>query len=869
MAGRSTAAKAGIVSTSSALLPFHPKNELEIQWHQAYSRAYDLDRQRRFVEAADAFEASLPLARNAKCLSCELRTQSNLGGDRLAARQYRQAHAAFLAARRLAEQIGDQHMVGVLSLNLSNLYLHRFALAEAIAAAEVALDSLDDASQPWLRPKVLLQKARLIARQGDIVGATRIYRTVIAEASQRGDPTTEALAWDHLGLEYWRRSDLLLADQSLSEAFRLRTIHRDAALAASYLSLALLRNLQGDYASALHLADRAREEWLRRPTILSLWQVRLARGRALAGLHRDLEALAEIDTALDQIRLEGAELLLADSLRIAYGAGTHEVYAARIELGTEIALARGNRALLEESFRLAEEARAQSLRQSTGDTPSVPGHFFFGHAEAIDQLQRAQVELMRTNSNAARRALEHARRRLTEINAAAGLAARHAASAASGRAPSPSPHAISAASRHAASPPPHAASAASRRTASASPHAASAASRYAASPVTEPRPSGSVSERPPTEPRPSGSVFSQRFLSNDEALFSFYLGVERSYVWVVTRESFQACRLPPRARVAAAAADFTALVRSRDPAAARHAQQLYRMLFAEAGARVESKRRWLLSLDTELFDVPFAALLPSPGVYLVERHALELIPGGWALAPSGRNPWNSGMVALGDPVYNTADPRWAGVSSVAASLQLPRLIASAREIRACAREWNSGNRTPQETASLLEGRAATWDRLRAEIEQRRPAAIHVAAHFVGSPDDPRQVVMAFAINDRGESQYAGPEVITAFRHASRLVVLSGCGSGDGPTRAGEGRLGIARAWLVGGAQTVMATYWPTNDDAGQLIQEFYSLWRRTDGATSYSRPGDALQKAQIEMIRTGSWKAEPNYWASYFVITKN
>jgi CHAT domain-containing protein len=97
--------------------------------------------------------------------------------------------------------------------------------------------------------------------------------------------------------------------------------------------------------------------------------------------------------------------------------------------------------------------------------------------------------------------------------------------------------------------------------------------------------------------------------------------------------------------------------------------------------------------------------------------------------------------------------------------------------------------------------------------------------------------------------------------------MSGCGSGNGRTLTGEGRVGLARAWLLGGAQSVIATYWPTLDDPGAFIESFYRFWREPAGPASAVRPGDALRKAQIDMIRSRSWRSEPRHWASHFLIT--
>ena len=102
-----------------------------------------------------------------------------------------------------------------------------------------------------------------------------------------------------------------------------------------------------------------------------------------------------------------------------------------------------------------------------------------------------------------------------------------------------------------------------------------------------------------------------------------------------------------------------------------------------------------------------------------------------------------------------------------------------------------------------------------------------------------------------------------------LVVLSGCSSA-GEALPAEGLMGLTRAWLAGGARAVIATQWPTPDDSGELFRSFYGALRALPGSGSYAvRAALALQQAQREMLRSGSWRSDPRYWAAYFVLGKD
>jgi CHAT domain-containing protein len=81
--------------------------------------------------------------------------------------------------------------------------------------------------------------------------------------------------------------------------------------------------------------------------------------------------------------------------------------------------------------------------------------------------------------------------------------------------------------------------------------------------------------------------------------------------------------------------------------------------------------------------------------------------------------------------------------------------------------------------------------------------------------------------------------------AARLVVLSACETGLGPSAGGEGLLSLQRAFQVAGAQTTLASLWRVDDAATQaLMIEFYGqYWREGRGRL------DALRQAQLAMLR--------------------
>jgi hypothetical protein len=77
---------------------------------------------------------------------------------------------------------------------------------------------------------------------------------------------------------------------------------------------------------------------------------------------------------------------------------------------------------------------------------------------------------------------------------------------------------------------------------------------------------------------------------------------------------------------------------------------------------------WRISPADELLQMPFAALVPSEtsgrsATYLAELHSVTLIPGAMSLGSPATVPGEGRFLAVGDPIYNVADPRWQSAQS--------------------------------------------------------------------------------------------------------------------------------------------------------------------------------------------------------------
>jgi hypothetical protein len=483
------------------------------------------------------------------------------------------------------------------------------------------------------------------------------------------------------------------------------------------------------------------------------------------------------------------------------------VHSALVEAGNRLYLETREPALIRETFEAVEENRASSLRAvfSRGrraDPSMLPPAYW----ETLTRLQRAEVQALRAGDAGSREAVAGVRAELVRMELALG-------------------------------------------------------------PAVAPLPS-SLLER------------SRQALDDDSVLLSFQLGDRISWLWALDRRGLALYALPARAEVESQSQAAAQAIREDAGPGGDAPARLWRTLFGQLATRFQRKTRWLVALDRGStlmdsqnrftagglpFEAPLAALEDSsrqPPAYLAERHAIEIIPGAgyWLEAGSRtREPPAPLFVGVGDPIYNTADPRLPPLPPGARpaskpTLMLPRLVGSGAELDACARSW-SGERV------LLTGAAASRAGL-AEQLRRNPAVVHLATHVLESSERPSYGLIALSLTPRRESELLPPYEIAGWRTNAGLVVLSGCHSAGGAQLPGTGLLGLTRAWLMAGARSVIGSNWDTPDESGAL---FGALYRNLSGERGNS-PAAALRAAQLEMIRSRGWRARPSYWGAYFVV---
>jgi len=296
--------------------------------------------------------------------------------------------------------------------------------------------------------------------------------------------------------------------------------------------------------------------------------------------------------------------------------------------------------------------------------------------------------------------------------------------------------------------------------------------------------------------------------------------------------------------------------------------------------------------DGALQLINLAALPTGPSGYLVESGpVLHLLSAERDLAAPPVPSRTGELLAVGNPAFSaTHSPAPALVSNRSlfrgdrsgcpdfAQLDFPDLPGSALEAQAIVRIWRAQG---MEATSLI-GAHATESALKELVEGKR--VIHLATHGFFLPEscggaaalmENPLLRSGLALAGANRRASAGPNeddgILTAEEVASLnlegvdWVVLSGCDTGLGEIQAGEGVLGLRRAFRIAGAQTLITSLWAVgDDDARDWMTSLYRARFVDNQSTAAAVRRTSL--GQLRARRAAGKSTHPFYWAGFIAV---
>ena len=303
---------------------------------------------------------------------------------------------------------------------------------------------------------------------------------------------------------------------------------------------------------------------------------------------------------------------------------------------------------------------------------------------------------------------------------------------------------------------------------------------------------------------------------------------------------------------------------------------------------LEGSRQVLIVPDGELGLVNFAALPTSNDQFLVENGPLihYLSTERELVQASGQQYAGKGFLALGNPVIGSRQTS-ANIPALCVAGGpggLKSLPGAELEVRRLASLWEQS----QEGSTVLTGSAASEATFRTQAPGRR--IVHLATHGyvldsicadvtntrgIGgvaplsyetlSPLSLAGIVLSATTGSRDPASdgiVTAEDISTINLEGVEWAVLSACDTGSGTVQAGEGVLGLRRAFKVAGVGTVVMSLWSVDDDSTrQWMRNLYTARLQENQPTA-----EAVRTASrrfLEQQRRSGQSTHPFYWAAF------
>nr|MBA2391085.1 CHAT domain-containing protein [Geodermatophilaceae bacterium] len=337
----------------------------------------------------------------------------------------------------------------------------------------------------------------------------------------------------------------------------------------------------------------------------------------------------------------------------------------------------------------------------------------------------------------------------------------------------------------------------------------------------------------------------QPYLAADTLLIEYFIARGELVVFLVTRGSIEARRLPGVLPAVQQASRLLWLNFRAMPARLRRnsaaallpnarglLQQLHTLLVTPLADALSAYPRLLIVPHGSLHYLPFHAFHDGEH-YLLEQHEIGYLPGASFLRYTQEaQPNASGLAAFGH----------------SRGRLLPHALHEATTVAALM----GGDAFLEEEASLAQVRRAAAN----------CRVLHLATHGDFRPDNPLFSGLALA-----DGWLTTLEIFSLRINAS-LVTLSACQTGRNVVAGGDELLGLMRAFLYAGAVSLVLSLWPVEDLAtARLMQSFYR------NLAAGAHKGAALRDAQLQFVRGQSGvedvtelHAHPYFWAPFLLI---
>jgi CHAT domain-containing protein len=344
-------------------------------------------------------------------------------------------------------------------------------------------------------------------------------------------------------------------------------------------------------------------------------------------------------------------------------------------------------------------------------------------------------------------------------------------------------------------------------------------------------------------------------LRSNEVLLAYKVNPGKTYLWIVEKDKkTSAIEIAvSREELSRRVGEFRVFLENPGSLEAYEPEKghaLGRLLLGEALSRIDPAKNIIITPDGVLNILPFEALTvgktPNEVQYLGKKYNISYYPSASVMATMRRfkeSPkLSTPLFALGDPVYDDSDLRYSPKKSenialaaadktpglnlrsavIKSGFSLPRLPETRDEVLSIGELFGYKTNDPN---IKLDMDAAKSELLKSNLGNYR--FIHFATHGILSGDIPYIMEPAIVLTQPGnrnpEDGFLKMSEILELKLNADIVVLSACKTALGKEIAGEGVVGLSRAFMLAGSKSVIVSLWSVESNStAVLMKSFYS-----------------------------------------------
>jgi len=334
----------------------------------------------------------------------------------------------------------------------------------------------------------------------------------------------------------------------------------------------------------------------------------------------------------------------------------------------------------------------------------------------------------------------------------------------------------------------------------------------------------------------------QQHLDGQQALISCYLTPSALHIFVLTSSTFAYTRIDSLALLQEETTDWLTQLKTTENGnkfrGTALGDRLSQLLIKPIQALAAGKEEWIIVPDGFLYFLPFESLPSGQGsdpmlasTTISYQFASRLI-----VSPDNADPASlPGVLAFAPFAGKGHDP-------------FPVLPASRQEIAGLP------------GIQYIDSQATKQIFLK---ELNQYPIVHLATHAVSSIQNAAGSFVAFYPQKGSalEDNLYLEELYGLDMHATKLVVISACETGQGELVSNEGVISLARAFAYAGCTSSLSSLWKADDEATSFIlQRFYVYLQK-----GYKK-STALRKAKLDYLGSGTVNKSPGYWAHLVLI---